>query len=383
MHPDPPERDASPSALPGLSRAWCERVLAPSLVTADLPGVGGRLRAALEDFRVDEIPAYPPDGREGHLFTLLEKRGLSTEDAIGALARALGVDAREIGFAGRKDAAAVTRQWISVPAHAAPALASFEHEAIVLFSAQPHSHKLKIGHLRGNRFDIAIRDLAVAPELALARARAKLDRILAASNPALRGIPNSFGPQRFRHGAEGIARGLAALARGKGGARANMTVAAGQAALFNLWIELRCDRDLFATVLEGDVLAKVGTGGLFTSTDPIVDGERLARGEVAITGPMFGSRTMSPPPGTAAAALDSEVLALAGVRAEALHALRRAALGTRRRMLVCPTDVELELLRDDLSARDRDDVDASPGLRLRFTLAAGSFATQLFRELAS
>jgi tRNA(Glu) U13 pseudouridine synthase TruD len=166
-----------------------------------------------------------------------------------------------------------------------------------------------------------------------------------------------------------------------------MTVAAGQAALFNLWVELRIDRDLLATVLEGDVLAKVETGGLFTSTDPIVDGERLARGELAITGPMFGSRTMSPPAGTAAAALDDDVLALADVRVEALHALRRAALGTRRRMLVCPTDVELALTPavagDDLSARDQGThADLEPGLRLQFTLPAGSFATQLFRELA-
>jgi len=376
MHPEAPGRDASPSAPAGLPREWCERILAPSLVTADLPGIGGRLRATPEDFRVDEIAAYSPDGRPGHVLLTLEKRGLSTEDAIGVLAQAIGVDAREIGSAGRKDAAAITRQWISVPVAAASALAGFAHDAIVLGPAQPHSHKLKIGHLRGNRFDIVVRDLAVAPELALTRARAKLERILAAARPAVRGVPNSFGPQRFRHGSEGVARGLAVLARGKGGARANMTVAAGQAALFNLWIELRFDRDLVGTVIEGDVLAKLDTGGMFTSTDPIVDGERLARGEVAITGPMFGSRTMSPPPGTAAAALDADVLALAGVPAEALHALRRAAVGTRRRMLVCPTDVELALANDDLSAGVGD------GLRLRFTLPAGSFATQLFRELA-
>src|SRR5690349_1260919 len=236
----------SPDAAAAGLAPWRERLLAPTLVTGDLPGIGGRLRAAPEDFRVDEIAAYAPDGRPGHLFVQLEKRGLSTDDAIGVLARALAIDTHEIGFAGRKDAQAITRQWISVPARVEPALARFEHDAIVLGVPQPHSHKLKIGHLRGNRFDIVVRELAVAPDVALTRVHAKLARILAA------GVPNCFGPQRFGPGGTNIERGLAALARGRGGARANMTVAAGQAALFNLWIEVRIDRGVLDSVLEGD-----------------------------------------------------------------------------------------------------------------------------------
>jgi len=349
-----------------LPEEWRARVLAPSLVTAALPGIGGRIRARLEDFRVEELPAYGPDGGAGHRLLVLEKRGLSTEDAIAALASAIGIDAREIGFAGRKDRDGVSRQWISVPAHAADRLAGFTHDAIALGPPQPHSHKLRIGHLHGNRFDIVVRDLDVDPENALARASAKLDRIASVG-----GVPNCFGPQRFGHDGGGLARGLAALQRGKGGARANMTVAAGQAALFNLWVELRIERELLTRVLRGDVLAKTATGGLFTSTDPDIDGARLAAGEVAITGPIFGSRTMQPPPDTPAAALDADVLALAGVAPASLHALGRAAVGTRRRMLVAPKDVTIAIARDDLS----------PGVRLCFTLPAGSFATQLCREL--
>jgi tRNA pseudouridine13 synthase len=368
----------SPDAA-GLA-AWRERLLAPTLVTGDLPGIGGRLRAAPEDFRVDEIAAYPTDGKPGHLFLQLEKRGLSTDDAIDVIARALAVDAHEIGFAGRKDAQAITRQWISVPGRAAPALARFEHDEILLGPAQPHSHKLKIGHLRGNRFEIVVRELDVAPDVALAHVQAKLDRILATDDGARRGVPNCFGPQRFGPSGSNIERGLAALARGRGGARANMKVAAGQAALFNLWIELRADRGLLASVLEGDVLAKVETGGLFTSTDPKVDGERLARGEIAITGPMFGSRTMTPPVGTAAAALDADVLAIAGVPVESLARLGRAALGTRRRAWVVPTDVTVAI-----APSPDDNLSAPPhgAVRLTFTLPAGSFATQLCRELQS
>ncbi|HET6585805.1 MAG TPA: tRNA pseudouridine(13) synthase TruD [Nannocystaceae bacterium] len=357
-----------PAREPQLAPEWRARVLAPALVTADLPGIGGRIRTTLADFRVDEIPAYGADGSPGHLLLVLEKRGLATEEAIGMIARALAIHPRTIGYAGRKDAGAITRQWISVPAAATDALARFEHEAITLGPATPHSHKLRIGHLHGNRFDIVVRELAVDPETALARARAKLACIAERG-----GIPNAFGPQRFGRDGGGMDRGLEQMRRGRAGARANMTVASGQAALFNLWVELRTERGCMAAVLEGDVLAKVATGGLFTSTDPDVDGARLVAREVAITGPLYGSRTRMAPAGTPAAAIERDVLALAHIDESSLRALGRAALGTRRRLLVSPTDVDVAI--DDLSG-------LGVGLRLRFTLPAGSFATQLVRELS-
>ena len=37
--------------------------LTPPMLTADLPGVGGRIRVELDDFEVDEVPAYPAAGR--------------------------------------------------------------------------------------------------------------------------------------------------------------------------------------------------------------------------------------------------------------------------------------------------------------------------------
>jgi tRNA pseudouridine13 synthase len=65
------------------------------LVTSDLPGSGGTVRAAPEDFRVDEIPAYLPSGSGPHLYVRIEKRGRTTRDAVRALARALGVPERD------------------------------------------------------------------------------------------------------------------------------------------------------------------------------------------------------------------------------------------------------------------------------------------------
>src|SRR5712664_121655 len=51
----------------------------PPLLTADLPGIGGRIKVAPEDFEVEEIPAYEPSGAGDYLYLWLEKRGMGAE----------------------------------------------------------------------------------------------------------------------------------------------------------------------------------------------------------------------------------------------------------------------------------------------------------------
>ena len=72
-------------------------------------------REELEDFVVEEVPRRAPEGEGEHCWILVEKRGVSTSEAIRRLARRLVKDPRDLGFAGRKDARAVARQWISAP----------------------------------------------------------------------------------------------------------------------------------------------------------------------------------------------------------------------------------------------------------------------------
>ncbi|MDP6277139.1 MAG: tRNA pseudouridine(13) synthase TruD, partial [Nitrospinota bacterium] len=84
-----------------------------SYLTEPVPGTGGRLRTEDDDFRVEEIPLKPPEGLGDHLYLRLEKRGLPTLEAVRAIARLAGVDEKDIGYAGLKDARAVTLQWIS------------------------------------------------------------------------------------------------------------------------------------------------------------------------------------------------------------------------------------------------------------------------------
>src|SRR5471030_1103584 len=84
------------------------------LISADLPGIGGELKQQIEDFVVEEIPAYPPEGAGDFLFLWVEKRGLSGEQLTSHLARMLGIANQDLGMAGLKDRQGITTQMVSV-----------------------------------------------------------------------------------------------------------------------------------------------------------------------------------------------------------------------------------------------------------------------------
>lgn len=350
------------------------RLVDPPLQTAGLPGIGGAVRRRPEDFRVDEVPAYGPDGRPGaHLLVQLTKRGVTTEDALLELSRQTGVPRPELGLAGLKDKDAVTTQWVSLPAAAAPRLAAFSHRDMSLGPAHPHGNKLRRGHLRGNRFTLVVRDLAVPVDEALARVRAKLARLAEQG-----GLDNLYGSQRLGDGGDNLVRGLAALQRARRRGRADFLLSAGQSALFNLYLLERRARGQMRAVLLGDILKKTATGGLFECTDPATDKARLDAGELGVTGPMYGSKMRAPGPDTPAGALEAEILARAEIDPAALQALGHTLEGTRR-VLQLPV-FEVDLAAAPAATDDREQP-LSPGISLSFELPAGSYATTLLREL--
>jgi tRNA pseudouridine13 synthase len=327
----------------------------------DLPGIGGVIRARPEDFAVEELPAYPADGGAGHLLVWLRKRALTTEEAVREVARQTRIPQGEIGVAGLKDRDAITQQQISLPDRAAAALAQFRHPAIELSDVRPHSHKLRRGHLRGNRFVIVVRELDLDPEQAQQRAQAKLARLTE------HGLRNYYGSQRFGEGARNLEPGLASLAGRRHRHKGDISVSAGQSALFNFYLATRAERGLLTTILVGDILQKRESGGMFECEDAATDQARFDAGELVLTGPMFGSKMRAPKSGTAAAALEHEVLAAVGLDTGKLAKLGRNVPGTRRQLAIWPADV---------SATPVDG-----GLELQFCLPAGSYATVLLREL--
>lgn len=339
-------------------------------LTAELPGIGGALRVVDDDFVVEEVPAYAPSGVGEHVYVRIEKRGLSTSEAVRRIARGLGLRERDVGVAGLKDRHAVTTQWLSLPTPCTPeAAAGFATDGVRVLEATRHGNKLRTGHLRGNRFRLRVRRLAVPPAEALTRAQAILARLTTAP-----GVPNWYGEQRFGRDGDNAGRGLAIvrgeapLRRGPDERLTRLMISALQSELFNRWLIARLADGAFASALAGDVMHKRG-GGLFACEDAAVDDARVKAGEIVPTGPMFGTAMRAPAPGSPAADREQAVLAEAGLALDDFARVARIAEGTRRDGAVALADVD---------ARLPDEPDA---LDVSFTLPAGAYATVVMREI--
>ncbi len=324
--------------------------------TADLPGTGGRIRQRPDDFRVEEVPAYLPQGSGSHLYLKVEKRNLTTRDLVAALMRH-GLRENEVGVAGLKDKSAVTVQWISVPRRSEAAADGLEALAGVrVLERSYHRNKLGIGHLRGNRFVVTIRD--VDDGAAADRARAVLRAL------AERGAPNYFGPQRFGRFGNNAVDGLRVL-RGEsvpGGHRLRrFFVSALQSLLFNALLAERIDRGLYGAVVTGDWARKHDTGGVFRVEDGALESPRAARLEISATLPLYGRRVRLSE--AEAGVLEGRILERYGLRWSAFGSRR----GDRR-----PSRLVLE----DVEVREDDGA-----LVVAFMLPKGSYATVVLREL--
>jgi len=119
-------------------------------LTASLPGIGGLIKQHAEDFRVDEVPLYAPEGVGTHGYVRIEKRNLSTMECARLIARALGRMPRDIGYAGLKDTRAVTTQWFSVEHMESARLREMQIPNGKVVEVTRHRNKIKMGHLAGN-----------------------------------------------------------------------------------------------------------------------------------------------------------------------------------------------------------------------------------------
>jgi tRNA pseudouridine13 synthase len=335
------------------------RVNLPFL-TADLPGIAGRLRVHDEDFIVDEELPYAASGTGDHVFVRIEKRGLNTSQAVTAIARALRIRERDIGVAGQKDRHAITRQWISLPPPITPeAITALAFEGVSILEAIRHNHKLRTGHVRANRFILTVRDVVQDAE---ARARAVIDRLAQAP-----GAPNFYGEQRFGKYGDNAEKGRALL-RGERGADRKLDrffISALQSEMFNAWLVARMHDGLYARVVTGDVLHKVG-GGMFTSEDAVVDEPRLLAGELVITGPMFGAKMRAA--AGAAGEREAQILADAGLTPDAFAKVAQIAEGTRRDATIAVKESAIRTVADGV-------------LEIAFALPAGAYATSVMREV--
>ncbi|MHB1356025.1 MAG: tRNA pseudouridine(13) synthase TruD [Anaerolineae bacterium] len=391
----------------------------PACITEGLPGVGGLCRVNLEDFYVEEIPLYPPTGAGQHTLFEIEKRGIDTPGAMRVLARELDVSSREIGCAGLKDAHAISRQRLSVESIAPERLLAIKVPQLKVLWAERHRNRLKIGHLRGNRFVVRIRQ--VLPD-SLERATAILDII------ARRGLPNGYGLQRF--GSRGqthllgrslVLNDLEAFFRAylgtpqpdddpetraarelydagdvpgalrlwhaphsdefralrilcvQGSLNAayyslprellRLSLAAYQGYLFNRLLQQRLPH--YDQMEDGDLAYKHDNGACFMVENAATEQPRADRLEISPTAPLYGHkvRLATGLPGERERAL----LATEGLALENLQPRAFALDGARRPLRVAVGDLDV--------SQDEE------GLVVKFALPAGAYATNLLREL--
>jgi tRNA pseudouridine13 synthase len=333
------------------------------LWTQDLPAVGGAIGPELEDFVVDELPAYEPSGTGDHWYVRVQKRGLNTRDAALAIARAAKLSERDIGYAGMKDRHGVTTQWLSVPARAPAPETWTLPEGVTLVGVSRHNNKLRTGHLRGNRFKIGL--VGTAPGAA-ENARALLERMRE------RGHVNYFGSQRFgrdgRNVADAVAwlTGQTPLPRGRERFLSKLYTSALQSEIFNRYATRRVTLGL-ERLLAGEVVRLNGAGASFVVEDLEREMPRFLARDLCLTGPMPGPKMRAAQ--ADASQLEADVLAELELTDAALTELGRHAPGTRRDLLVRP---EACAVQEDAAANR---------LRLEFELPSGSYATVLVREL--
>lgn len=323
-------------------------------VASGLRGIGGVIRAEPSDFQVTEIPAYLPDGSGSHAYFLVRKVGKTTRDLVVALTGA-GIPENRIGVAGLKDKWAITQQWISVPwamHESAERLADLP--GVDILERSRHRNKLGIGHLRGNAFDIMVRNARVD---AAQQARLVLDHL------ARVGVPNYFGPQRFGRGGRNAEEGVKVLLdppRGGDRRLQRFLVSSVQSLVFNRLLARRIEAGAYDAVWVGEWAKRFDSGGEFRVTDPS-DADRARRLEITSLLPLFG-RKVGHSDGEAAHA-EVQVLASLGLDARRFGSRRGARRPSRHRLEGADVTVE------------------DHGVRLSFVLPKGAYATSVLREV--
>jgi tRNA pseudouridine13 synthase len=343
---------------------WCRAALEPPLAWGRGPLSGGVLRAAPEDFLVEEVLGFAASGAGPHALLTVRKRGANTEWVARELARIAACKPFEVGFAGLKDRHAVTTQAFTVPRgrRAAEEFIGMAGEGFEVLAAAAHQRKLPRGALQGNRFVITARDVHCAADDLRGRVAA-----IAAG-----GVPNYFGPQRFGRDAGNLAQVWRAaqeiqaggVPRGRGRFEQGFMLSAARSLVFNAILAARVEQADWNRLLAGDVANLDARGSVFVVEAPDAELERRCGAlEVHPTAPL---------PGEGPSMAQGDVLALeervAAQYPEALAVIGSARLNAERRALrMRVRDLEHEYDRDVL--------------RLAFTLPAGSFATAVLREI--
>ncbi|MDD5033883.1 MAG: tRNA pseudouridine(13) synthase TruD [Methylococcaceae bacterium] len=325
------------------------------------PAASGKIKLHPEDFVVGEILGFDLTGEGEHVFLRIRKRGENTDYLARQIAKYAGLPKMAVSYAGMKDRHGITTQWFSVhiPGKRDLDWSGLESDSVAVLESTRHNRKLKTGALKGNRFEITVREL----EGERSAIEEKLTRI------RREGVPNYFGPQRFgREGnnliqAEALFKGELKLRDRK---LEGIYLSTARSHLFNRILARRVESGHWNQAIAGDVFMFASSHSFFRDELSAEIQARISALEIHPSGPLWGK-------GESAAS--GEALAIETAVAAELpllcEGLARCGMETARRPLRLPVA--------DLAWNFVDD----NALRLDFSLPAGAYATVVLREAIS
>ena len=316
------------------------------------------LKAECADFVVKEQLGYDMSGDGEFVALKVRKTDCNTLFVGEQLAKFAGISARNMSYAGLKDRKAVTEQWFSLqmPGQPTPDFSQFSLEGVEILEVTRHQRKIRIGSLQGNHFEILLRNAEETDEL-----KVRLDFL------AKNGFPNYFTEQRFGRDGNNLTQALR-WANGeinvKDRNKRSFYLSAARSEIFNLIVAKRIELGLAQQVLNGDILQLNGSHSWFVvdeSEDLAQLQQRLAQQDVLLTAPLISEEEKS------AVDFENEIFA----QHQALFPLMRQERmkAARRPILMQPQQFQWQFEPN--------------GLRLKFYLPAGSYATALIRELVN
>ncbi|MDU8923391.1 tRNA pseudouridine(13) synthase TruD [Pasteurellaceae bacterium LIM206] len=320
------------------------------------PTQTARLKAECADFIVREDLGYDMSGEGEFVAVKVRKTDVNTLFVGERLAKFAGVSERNMGYAGLKDRKAVAEQWfcLQMPGVETPDFSRFELEGVEILQVTRHHRKIRTGSLDGNHFNILLRGAVETEELKV-RCR----------NLQFLGFPNYFTEQRFGRDGHNLTQAMR-WAKGeinvKDRKKRGFYLSAARSEVFNLVVSERIKMGLETRVLPGDILQLNGSHSWFRADeneDLNLLQTRLEQQDLQLTAPLIGENSQP------ASEPENHIV----MRHEALRALMRQehVKAARRPLLMRPRHYEWQFERE--------------GLRLKFYLPAGSYATALVREL--
>lgn len=321
------------------------------------PQTQGRLKAECEDFIVCEELGYELTGEGEFVAVKIRKTNSNTLFVAEKLAKFFGISERNVSYAGLKDRHAITEQWfcLHLIGKEIPDFSNFECEGVEILKVTRHNRKIRIGALAGNYFEILLRDVKENEDL-----NNRLKQIQAV------GFPNYFTEQRFGRDGHNLTQALR-WANGeinvKDRKKRSFYLSAARSEIFNLVVSERIKNGLIGQVQKNDYVQLSGSNSFFCvkSEDIAQIQARLEANDVLLTAPLIGEKSLEDDCNPTEKTIIKQHTAL-------LELMKKERMKAARRAILCkPKNLEWKFEQN--------------GLRLKFFLNSGSYATALVREL--